>query len=340
MSLDAAAAFRPCLGMAVAGTLVGTLALGAACTSPVDALTGTSADQLASQAFANLDSAKVAHVKGSFVNGERRFTLDCTTDHAGNAQGTIGVNGGNYEVLVTSGQTYVRGHGFWSSFGDEKVARLYGDSWVALQTGSQRSLAGVASPCTLGQTLRDRRFQLTKGGTSRIGREQVVELSDSSGKLYVTPSKPSHLLRMVSSPGYRAPDGSSDVHLDFDYPTHLQVAPPATFIIPSDPKTFPAHYVAEPAKLGKCDASGCAVSAAVHNYAGPAAAQSSATFKLRANDGSDLGSCNVNLPPIDYQQTQEVSCTVSGPAWSKFFTDSTDRQYFAEVSVQNPPYDG
>jgi hypothetical protein len=314
--------------------------LAAACASPLDSLMGTSADQLASQAFANLDAAKVTHLVGGFQNGGRRFALDCTTDHAGDAQGTISVDGRPFDVLVTGGRTFVRGQGFWAAYGDDKVTRFYGESWVALQVGTAGSLAGLASPCTIGQTLRDRRFQLKKGASSRIRGQDVIELSDSSGRMYVTSGKPTQLVRVVSSSSYRTPDGSSDVHLDFDHPRQLQVAPPPVFVDPSDPRTFPAHYAAESVKIGKCDASGCAVSATVRNFAGPPAGKSTATFKVRGADDAELGSCTVDLPAIDYQQAQDVSCTVGGSGWANFYNNSTDRRYFARVSIQNPPYDG
>lgn len=321
--------------------LVAAAALAAvACTSPLDSLTGTSADQLASQALGNLDAAKVTHTAGGFANGGRRFTLDCTTNHAGEARGTVSVDGRAFEVLVASGRTYVKGAGFWAAFGDAKVSKLYGDSWVALQIGSSGSLAGLGSPCTIGQTLRDRRFQLKKGPTSKLGGRQVVELSDSSGKLYVTPDKPVQLVRIVSSPSYRSPDGSSDIHLDFEYPKQLQLEPPPTFIDPADPKTFPARYSLEAVKIGKCEASGCTVSAAVRNLAGAPAGKSTATFNIRGADGADLGSCGVDLPALDNQQTQEISCTVSGSGWSNFFENSKDRNYYPRVTIQNPPYDG
>ena len=216
----------PGLRAAARLVLLAAAPLAGACASPLDSLTGASADQMAGQAFANLDAAKVTHLTGGFQNGGRRFTLDCTTDHAGDAQGTISVDGRAFDLLVTGGRTFVRGQGFWASYGDDRVTRSYGDSWVALQAGGSGSLAGPGSPCTIGQTLRDRRLQLQKGGTSRIGRQEVVELSDSSGRLYVTSGKPTQLVRMVSSPGYRTPDGSSDVRLDFDHPKQLQVTPP------------------------------------------------------------------------------------------------------------------
>jgi hypothetical protein len=62
-------------------------------------------------------------------------------------------------------------------------------------------------------------------------------------------------------------------------------------------------------------------------------------LSLRAADNSELGSCSVDLPAIPYQQTQDVSCTVGGAAWTSFFGGSTDRRYSARATVKNPPYD-
>ena len=118
------------------------------------------------------------------------------------------------------------------------------------------------------------------------------------------------------------------------------MAPPPAYVDPSDPTTFPARYVQEsPARFGKCDASGCAVAVTIRNVAGPPAGKSSVTIKIRGADDAELGSCSADLPAIEYQQAQEVSCTVSGGGWTNFYNNSADRRYFARVSIQNPPYD-
>jgi hypothetical protein len=219
------------------------------------------------------------------------------------------------------------------------VATLYGDSWVALQANGINTLGGPAGPCAVARALPDRHFQAKRDGDARIGGQAAVQLSDFSGKLYVSSGQPPRLLRVVSARGYRTPDGSSDLRLDFDYPKQFQVEGPAAFINPGDPKTFPAHYVAEGVKIGKCDAAGCALSATVRNLAGSPAGQSTATLRLRGADNGDLGSCSVAVPALVYQQTQDLSCTVGGGAWAGFFRSSPNRQFFAGITIQNPPYD-
>jgi hypothetical protein len=312
----------------------------AACASPLEALTGPSADELAAQAFASLDRAPATHLTGGFANAGRRFTLDCTVSRAGDAKGSVEIDGRPYQLLVSGGRTFVSGQGFGASYGDAKVARLYGDGWVMLDATGVSSLGGLATPCSVGRALREKRFQLKKkDGEARVGRQPAVELSDSSGKLFVSAGKQPRLLRIESARGYRAPDGSSDVRLDFSYPASIEIAPPGAFIDPANPRTFPAHYVAEGVRIGRCDASGCSLTASIRNLAGPPVGQSTATLKLRSADNSDLGGCTVNLPAIEFQQAQEVSCTVSGGAWSGFYANSADRQYFARATVQNPPYD-
>jgi hypothetical protein len=313
--------------------------LAAACASPLEAVTGPSADELAAQAFASLDGAPATHLAGSFANAGRRFSIDCTVNRAGAAQGSIDVDGRPYRLIVSDGRTYVQGQGFWAAYGDAKVARLYGESWVLLDASGINAVGGPANPCSVGRSLRSRRFQLKNDGDAKVGGQPAVQLSDSSGKLFLTTGKQPRLLRILSAKGYRAPDGSSDLLLDFDYPRRLEVSPPGAFVDPADPKTFPAHYVAEAVKIGRCDASGCALTATVRNLAGPPAGQSMATLRLSGADNGDLGGCTVNLPSIDYQQTQDVSCTVSGDPWSSFYSNSTDRRYVARTTIQNPPYD-
>ncbi|MDQ6743083.1 MAG: hypothetical protein M3Z97_09280 [Candidatus Dormibacteraeota bacterium] len=313
--------------------------MGAACTSPLESLTGPSPDELAGRAFAGLDSAPATHLAGSFSNAGRHFTIDCTVNRNGDAQGSVELDGRSYRLIVSGGRTYVQGQGFWAAYGDPTVARLYGDSWALLDANGVNSVGGPASPCSVGRSLRNRRFQLKNDGQASVAGRSAVQLSDSSGRLYLTTGQQPRLLRILSARGYRAPDGTSDLRLDFGYPPRATVTAPSAFVDPADPRTFPAHYVAEAVRIGRCDASACALSATVRNLAGAPSGRSTATLRLRAADNSDLGSCTVDLPPIAYQQTQDVSCTVGGGPWSSFFGGSSDRRYFARATIQNPPYD-
>jgi hypothetical protein len=313
--------------------------MAAACTSPLEAFTGPSADELAGRAFAGLDSAPATHLSGSFSNAGRRFTIDCTVNRSGDTQGSVAVDGRAYQLIVSAGRTYVQGPGFWAAYGDPTVARLYGQSWALLDANGVNSVGGPASPCSVGRALRNRRFRLKNDGDARVAGQSAIQLSDSSGRLYLTTGQQPRLLRILSARGYRAPDGSADLRLDFRYPPRTTVSAPSAYMDPADPRTYPAHYVAEAVRIGRCDASGCALSATVRNLAGAPAGQSVATLRLRGADNSDLGSCTVELPAIGYQLTQDVSCTVSGAPWTNFLNGSSDRRYFARATIQNPPYD-
>jgi hypothetical protein len=332
---------RPRTGARAVLTATAGLAaiVAAACSSPLDALTGPSPDELAGRAFASLDSAPATHLAGSFSNAGRHFTIDCTVSRSGEAQGAVEVDGRAYRLIVSGGRTYVQGQGFWAAYGDATVARLYGESWVLLDPGGVSSVGGPPSPCSVARSLRGRRFQLKNDGEAKVGSQRAVQLSDSSGRLYLTTGKQPRLLRVQSARGYRAPDGSSDLRLDFSYPASIGLSPPSGFLDPADASTFPAHYVAEAVRTGRCDASGCALTATVRNLAGAPAVRSTVTLTLRAADNSDLGGCSVDLPAIPYQQTQDVSCTVGGAPWTSFFAGSSDRRYFVRATVQNPPYD-
>ncbi|PZR94471.1 MAG: hypothetical protein DLM67_12440, partial [Candidatus Nephthysia bennettiae] len=186
---------RPRARAGLAATAGVAAIVAAACASPLDRLTGPSADQLASLAFASLDSAPATHLGGSFSNAGRRFTIDCTVNRSGEAQGTVEVDGRAYRLIVSGGRTYVQGQGFWAAYGDATVARLYGESWVLLDPGGVSSAGGPASPCGVARSLRGRRFQLKNDGDAKIGGQSAVQLSDSSGRLYLTTGKQPRLLR-------------------------------------------------------------------------------------------------------------------------------------------------
>lgn len=315
--------------------------LAGACGSPLETLVGPSPDELAGRAFAGMDSAPATHLVGTFSNAGRHFTIDCTINRSGDTQGSVDLDGRAYQLIVSGGRTFVQGQAFWAAYGDSTVARLYGDSWALLDAHGVNSMgSSPASPCSIGRSLHNRRFQLRNDGVARVGGQSAIQLSDSSARLYLTTGKQPRLLRILSARGYRAPDGTTDMKLDFSYPTPPTVSAPSAFVDPGDPSTFPAHYVAESVKIGRCDGSGCEVTATVRNLTGAPAVRSTLTLRIRTADGSDLGSCAVDLPAIPYRQTQDLSCTVGGNAWNAFFTGGSDRRYFARATIQNPPYDG
>jgi hypothetical protein len=111
-------------GAALAGVVVGlvvlagTAACGGGSGSPGDPLSGTSANQITSEAFANLKSASSVHVAGQMGTSGQAETINVTlgTD---NCQGTFSTQAkGPYSILTVNGSTYFSaGQTFWKASG-------------------------------------------------------------------------------------------------------------------------------------------------------------------------------------------------------------------------------
>lgn len=286
--------------------------------------------------------APAMHVRGAFSRDGHVFQLDVTIDRSGDSQGSVVSDGKRVEYRYTGGHGYaMAGQDFWT--GQGKLAPFFAGKWVTstdqltdLTTASlSRSLAmlDVARP---GATF-DRVSR-----TTTVGGVPALVLSDTYGDLYVSSSAPQRFLRLVSSPSFRTADGITDVKIDLDFPAAAAVQPPDAVVSTDDPTTLPAQYVVDESSLkhaGDCDTgSRCTVSVAVVNQRGPQVGSASVEIHLVREDGGDLGRCTASIGPAAHNQSQTVSCTVSGAAWVAF--TRVGGRYRAEVTVHNPLYDG
>jgi hypothetical protein len=300
-----------------------------------------SADQLIVAAIRSLASAPTVRFQGSWVDAQgRSLQVAMSTDPRGDGVGTASVNGQAVDVLESGGRTFFRGASYWA-LASPPSAKLYGDSWVATQPGALGdTLSALTRPGAIGDLLGSRRYGLKRGGTDTMDGRPVVALADSRGTVYVTGDDPVRLVRLVGAEGYVQPDGSHDLRLDFDYPARIAVSPPASFIDPSDPHTLPARYAVITTTTGRCDAAGCEQVVTLRNGAGAPTAQVVLTVRLTSPAGAALGSCTAPVPPVAYNQTEDVRCTVTGQAWSTYVrTGAALKGLRGKATLQNPPYD-
>jgi hypothetical protein len=327
----------------VAALALTCAAASSACLSlPFGSPAPRSADQLVVAAIRSLAGAPTVRFQGSWVDAQgRSLQVTMSTDPGGDGEGTASVNGHAVDVLESGGRTFFRGASYWA-MASPPIAKLYGDSWVAAQPGVLGdTLSSLTRPGAIGDLLGSRRHGLKRGGTDTVDGWAVIALLDSSGTVYVTGDDPVRLVRLVSAPGYVQPDGSHDLRLDFDYPPRVAISPPASFIDPNDPHTLPAHYAVVTAATGRCDAAGCEQVVTVRNGAGAPTAQVTLTVKLTSPAGAALGSCTAPVPPVAYNQTEDVHCTVTGQAWTTYArTGASLKGLRPKPTLQNPPYDG
>jgi hypothetical protein len=300
------------------------------------------AQQDLTAALAHHARAPAVHERGVFSRDGHQSTVDITIARGGDGQGTVVTDAKRLEYRFVGGKGYVMaGQDYWSSQG--RLAPFLAGRWVT----SPKVLADV-STASLSRSLSlldGARPGLTfthRGQPTRIGGVPAVALSDRSGDLYVSTAAPVRFLRLVSSPSYRTADGVTDVRVDLDYPEAAGVQAPSPVVDTGDPSTLPAQYTANDNSLGHsrdCDVgSTCTLSVGVTNQRGPQLGAPSAELRLTREDGSDLGHCSAPIGAVAYQQSETVTCTVSGRAWVDF--TRVGGRYQASVAVHNPFYDG
>jgi hypothetical protein len=312
---------------------------------------GKTADQLVNDAATNLTSAEVVKVEASFTQVGTRYSMSWQVSRSGAVVGTVRFKGSKDDLLSVGGKFWIRtDKAFWDNLGrtDALAQKVLPGNWMVLPPGGTVVAPEVPDSASLRQLLPTGRTDLTRGAMQTTGGQQTVKLSDSSGDLYVTTAEPTRLIRFVYAPSYTDRIGMSGLDATLSYPSSLLVTAPTAFYDPNDPNTLPGRYSVpngpdgNPAVTrGRCDATGCAYSVTVHNEDGKTGGQSTATVKLskQAGGGDDLGSCTVPIPPIGNNQTETVSCTVTGKAWTNFFNSGTVLHWFREADIHNPIWD-
>jgi len=198
----------------------------------------------------------------------------------------------------------------------------------------------VPNPASLRSLLPSGPSDLSKGSVQTIAGQRTVKLSDARASIYVTAADPVRLVRLVFAPSYTDATGISGLDATFSYPKRLTVTAPADFYDPDDPSTLPGLYTVDQANRGRCDATGCTYTLAVHNHYGKSGGPAAATVKLTTQSGGSLGACTVPIPQIGYNQTENVSCTVPGSAWRSFFNNGSGTlRWFRQTEVHNPVWD-
>jgi hypothetical protein len=313
---------------------------------------GKTADQLVNEAATNLVSAPVVKVDASFTQAGTRYSMSWAVSRSGDLVATASYKGSKDDVLSVGGKIWIRtDKAFWDNLGrtDAMAQKVLPGHWMVVGPGGSLATPAVPDSKSLRQLLPTGRTDLAKGATQTTDDRQTVKLSDGNGDIYVTAAEPTRLVRLVYGPSYTDRLGISGLDATLSYPKGLRVTAPTAFYDPNDPSTMPGRYSipngpdGNPEVIrGRCDVSGCAYTVTVHNDAGTTGSQATATVRLSKQSGGagDLGSCTVAIPTIGYKQTENVSCTVTGSAWTAFASSGTGvLHWFREADVHNPIWD-
>lgn len=303
---------------------------------------GVTADRLFSSAASNLAAAPVVKVNATYTQQGTRYQISWTLPKTGGMTGSVSSKGSTDEMISVDGKSWVRtDKAYWDNLGrtDALAQKVLPGHWLILPASDPLSQE-VQNSTNLRQLLQGGHTDLQKAGTQITAGKQTVELSDSHGQLYVTTATPNRLVRMVYAPGYTDPSGISGLDATLSYPEGVKIAPPSQYYDPNDPNTLPGMFTVDNTTRGQCDQNGCAYTMTVHNHYGQPAGQATVSVQLTTQDGASLGSCTAPIPPIGYNQTEDVSCTVQGTAWTDFFNGGTGTlQWLRETPVHNPVWD-
>jgi len=213
-------ALAAAVGLAV---LAGTAACGGS-GSPGDPLSGTSANQITTEAFANLKSASSVHIAGQMEGSGQQETVTATLGTT-DCQGTFtNPSKGTYSVLTVSGSTYFSaGQAFWKGSGATGSAlTLLAGKYVKVGP-SKSTLDALGVMCHPSQMVgyNGTITGMVSHGVTTFNGQKALHITDSgdAAGIYVTDTSTPELLHMTA--------GSTDLTFsNFNAPLNL-TAPPA-----------------------------------------------------------------------------------------------------------------
>lgn len=344
---------RPLAAPALAGAL--SLLFLASCA--VFPFLSQSPSELATGADTSWYKASAFHFKGSMAvsEGTLQFNLTESAD-SGQGRGSGTLAGKPFSYLAASSNEYLKGQSFWQAYYGAKndhdsqtLARGFEEKY-AVATGNDVSNA-MRELVQLGgdiSQLQTDAHSFKKGGTRTIDGKQATRLAFAGDTFWVVEGSPDQLV------GFKAATAGDlrDVNVTIASTKVPGVTAPAqgNSVDPLQPQTLPAQYTAFATSSGdasSCTPNGCLVAADVTNNGGTPEGVS--TVQITAQDpntNADIASCTANIPAIPTNQSQTVSCTISGAAWKAWATNAANAGggFFSAVEVAkvtaNPPYTG
>jgi hypothetical protein len=223
-SATSAGSNAPATSTAATGTAA------APASTPGNALSGLTADQIATRATADLRSASSVRITGSATDAGQKMTVDLSLGTKG-CTGTIGINGkGTVKVLKIGKRLWIKPDDrFWRSAGGSAAAAIMPIvSGKYIEPGSKgSSLAGMGTFCSLSQftgSIDRHPAGLVKGVTTTISGQPALQIKDiaDTASVYVSISARPEFLRFEGS----GTDGRWDFS-HYNEPLHL-VPPPAS----------------------------------------------------------------------------------------------------------------
>lgn len=175
----------------IAPALIAVLLAGCGSSSPAsNGLATKSPQQIVTAAKDAAAAAATAHVAGSILSAGKPITLNMELVAGKGGKGSIALDGLAVQVIEVDNAIYVRGsEAFYRRVAGDAAAKLLQGKWLKApaDTGSFASLASLTDLSSLIDATLSAHGELTNAGTSTLGGQQVVGVTDSSkeGTLYV-----------------------------------------------------------------------------------------------------------------------------------------------------------
>jgi hypothetical protein len=186
---------------------------GSSSSSSGNGVASKSPTEILSAATAAADGASSVHVVGALRSGGSPITLDMDLVSGHGGRGQISESGLAFELIVVDDTVYIKGSpAFYSHFGGGGAAQLFQGKWLRA-SASSGELASLASLTNLGRLLEQTiasHGALTKGATTTIAGQPVVELRDTArdGSLFVASTGHPYPIEIVKH-------GSEAGHISF-----------------------------------------------------------------------------------------------------------------------------
>ncbi len=311
-----------------------------------------SASQLADGASSSWYKDGAFQFKGrlSVREGAVDFTVT-ESANGGQARGSGTLVRKPFTYLAASSNEYLKGQSFWQQYytgqnDNQTQARGFEQNY-AVASGNDVAAALSQLPDLGGDLaqLQSDANSFKKGATRTIDGQQATQLSFGGDTFWVAAGNPDQLV------GFKAATAGQLQNVDITIAAakvpNVSAPPQAQTVNPLQPSTLPAQYSVIDASNNEnaCDPNSCQLQADIENLTG--APQGTSTVQLTAQDpntNASIISCNVTIPAIASNQSQTVSCTVSGSVWNAWATNAENAgggfAFFTVVAqiTANPPY--
>lgn len=215
---------------AAVAAVLAAAALSACGGSSGNGVASKSASDIVKAASNATTHAKSVHVAGSITTSGVPLNLDLSLVSGHGGRGQVSKGGLAFRVLDVGQTVYLYGTpSFWQRYANAAAAAKIAGRWVkAPASGPLASLASLTDMQRLMSSLLGGHGKpLTKGPTSTLNGQQVVEVSDKTGSgisYYVATSGPPYLVEIKRQ-------GTSTWKMVFDrYNQAVSLSPPANVV--------------------------------------------------------------------------------------------------------------